>query len=178
METLKEYLEKHGLTELYKKAARYIPLPPPEKVVVEDFMFTDEGPRIVFGYVKVRDTELSISFRQNPPDILTFLHEVIHLAGGGEVEAYNYVTFLRYAVENDLPPFDLFKLSELKREDVEEVLREFGIDSIEEYFKLEGILVPVLDNETAVELFLAELSGAIEWSPLARQIFKKIAQRL
>lgn len=189
----KEFMEKHGLLETYEKARKYLPsLPDPEEVEYEPFSSEKPG---VLGYVRKPEKAgepLKISFRDDEkPPLSTFYHEIIHLAqlnagkDGNEIEAWNYPSFLHYAIENDLEPFDVLRISELKEADVKAALRELGlgIESIEDYLETVGTLTPPgwekMNEEQRLIFFFAELSAGLDVKePLAVMIFEKLLRRL
>lgn len=161
--------------EIYEAAKKYLPtLPDPEKVEYESFNPGRDG---VFGYVRKTgdpETPYVISFRNLPPSLTTFYHEIIHLAqleGGrevSEIEAWNYPSFLNYAIQHNLPPFDLLKLSELTIKDVEEVLQSLkvGINTIDDYLWQVGTFPPAgwdeMGEKDKLTFFLAEVSAGLD----------------
>lgn len=194
-ERFSDFLERYGLRDLYEQCRKYLPsLPPAEEV---DYVpFPKKGvPESVQAFVTWMDGRLAVSFRRVPPDRYTFLHEVIHLAGGGEIPAWNYVAMLDVALKENLPPFNLLDLEKLTLEDVEEVLREFGLNSVKDYFNAFGVIpVAIMDFDerkrefrlregvppgVIVQTFLAEVSGALDYGGwLETQIFKRLAEKL
>lgn len=83
-------------------------------------------------------------FREIPPSIHTFIHELIHLCRKPEdvleeVYAYNLANLVMFCVKNNVK-CNPFKLFVLRIEDIERVLRKYGISSIEEYYTLTGII--------------------------------------
>lgn len=85
-------------------------------------------------------------FREIPPPLHVFIHELIHLCRKPpivheEVYASNLVELVVFCAEKRIKcnPFSLFELSV---EDVVSVLRKHGIQSIEEFYNIMGI-VPV-----------------------------------
>jgi len=189
--TLLDFMRKHGLAEYYMKAKKYLPsLPDPIDVRYEHF---DRRLHGAMGYVKKEyGSDLIISFRDDErPSLTTFYHEIIHLAQlnagkeASEIEAWNYPGFLHHATEEDMEPFDLLKLSELTRKDVEEVLRSLGlgIDTIEDYLEAVGTMTPPgwekMNDRDRLVFFFAELSAGLEaGEPLSRMVFEKLAERL
>lgn len=83
-------------------------------------------------------------FKEVPPDVNTFIHELIHLCKKPpvvheEVFAYDLTNIIIFCVEKDIK-CDPFKLFTLRVEDIERVLRKYGIGSIEEYYTVAGII--------------------------------------
>lgn len=202
-ERIDVFLAKRGLLDYYIKAQKYLYLPPPDQILC----FIDpklEGSSVrgyMYYHYKMDRTPQEIyyiGFQNDPPEITTLLHELIHVAGGCEITAHNYVGILKYAIENDLPPFPLLRLPDLKLETIEETLRELGINSIDEYYDIKGIIPPThepeitpnglkikrkegVDERMLVEVFLIELSSALDWSeynPLETKIIEKLAEKL
>lgn len=82
-----------------------------------------------------------MSFREHIPSTLVFLHELIHLAGGGELEAYNYLPALWYAVRVGLPPFDLLSLREVDIETLDRITNDlFGMPTLDLLVKFAGVI--------------------------------------
>ncbi|MEM1842234.1 MAG: hypothetical protein QXL19_07645 [Ignisphaera sp.] len=85
-------------------------------------------------------------FREIPPSLYVFVHELIHLCNKPpivheEIYASNLVELVVFCAEKRMKcnPFALFELSV---EDIENVLKKYGIQTIEEYYMIIGI-VPV-----------------------------------
>jgi len=191
-ENFKEYLEKYGLAELYQKASKYLKLPPPESVEVEKAY----EPAVVHcvaekmgiaaflvpfvgAYVRTKkDGGLVVGFTksQDPPDRAVFLNVLVILASGKRTDALVYGPLLRYAVENDLPPFNLFWLNELTLKDVEEVLRRFGIDGVDGYLRRRGVFEDeeLKKEPVKIKWFLMRLGEKLKESELDQQIFKRL----
>lgn len=193
MKTFKDFMVEKGLLELYEKAKKYLPeLPDPETVEYEPFNSEKPG---VLGYVRAPEKpgeRLKISFRDDEkPSLTTFYHEIIHLAQinrrktANEIEAWNYPAFLSYAIEHDLEPFDVLKISELTREDVEEAIKSLGlgIEDMEGYFETVGVVLPPqwerMSTEDRLIYFFAELSAGLDaGEPLSLMIFEKLLPKL
>ena len=202
-ERIDVFLAKRGLLDYYIKARKYLHLPPPDQILC----FIDpklEGSSVrgyTYYHYKMDRTPQEIwyiGFQNDPPEITTLLHELIHVAGGCEITAHNYVGILRYAIENDLPPFPLLMLPDLKIEEIEKALAKLGINSIDEYYDIKGIIPPThelqitqnglkiarregADERMLVEVFLIELSSALDWpeyNPLEVKIIEVLAETL
>ncbi|MEM3964724.1 MAG: hypothetical protein QW584_03255 [Thermofilaceae archaeon] len=162
----------------------------------------------MLGYAR-RDPEKDgvwyIGFAHHPPDTITFLHELIHVAGGDELPAYNYAVLLYYAIHRNLPPFNLLDLLKLDLETVNNVLnRLYGFRGIEEYFEVTGVIpadtVEVdyitgkvklredVPEHAVVQNFIVEIAGGISvWyqfeatnkcESIECRIFEEIAKQL
>ncbi|MCS7387218.1 MAG: hypothetical protein NDF55_10915 [archaeon GB-1867-005] len=131
---LKDYLEKHGIMNWYEWATKYLKLPSPEEVEVLPYGTFKFQPTVNGFTGRDEKGKLYVTFKNNPPNLETFSHELIHLAGHGEIYAFNLDVFLAYAIKHDLPPFNVLALLDLSLNQVESVLREFGFKSIDEYF--------------------------------------------
>ncbi|MEM1759492.1 MAG: hypothetical protein QXU26_02125 [Thermofilaceae archaeon] len=146
-----------------------------------------------------------IAFAHHPPDTTTFLHELIHVAGGDELPAYNYAVLLYYAIRRNLPPFNLLDLLKLDLKTVNEVLsRLYGLRGVEEYFEITGVIpagaVEVdyitgkvklredVPEHVVVQNFIVEIAGGISiWYELGApsecetvecRVFEEIAKQL
>jgi hypothetical protein len=134
-----------------------------------------------------------IYFRNHPPDAYTLFHELIHLAGGTELPAYNYTSILIYCIENNVEPFNLLDLLHVKLSDIINILKKHGFTSLTEYYTFRGIMpssFEIITTKTGVEFkqkeefteeaivqeFLAELSAAIEYEHniLEKQILQEL----
>ncbi|MEM4593377.1 MAG: hypothetical protein QW196_08265 [Sulfolobales archaeon] len=102
-----------------------------------------------------------LMFREIPPPIDVFIHELIHLCRKPdvvheEVYAYNLINLVMFCAEREIEcnPFALFTLSV---DEIESVLRRYGIQFIEEYFALLGVM-PLFPDEN--EEYFALLQDA------------------
>ncbi|MEM4501468.1 MAG: hypothetical protein QW512_04995 [Thermofilaceae archaeon] len=118
---------------------------PPEEVEVYSFRealeleYAVDGRALGFALPPAR-----VFFRDIPPPVPVFIHELVHLCEKPpvvheEVYAGNLVNLVVFCVEREVrcDPFALFTL---KIEDVEGVLRKYGIQSIEEYYLIFGVI--------------------------------------
>ncbi|MEM1697771.1 MAG: hypothetical protein QXG48_03880 [Thermofilaceae archaeon] len=119
--------------------ARFLPVPPDR---VEVHTFEDEDTAIVAFAVRPN----RLFFRSLPPDPRVLVHELIHLCEkpaslDEEVYAWDLTELVIHMAENGVRgnPFLLF---ELKIEDVTSVLRKHGINSVDDYYSLVGIIPP------------------------------------
>ncbi|MCS7136926.1 MAG: hypothetical protein NZ941_00980 [Candidatus Caldarchaeum sp.] len=195
MTELVEYLKKYpSLLELYVRAHDFLPALRGVRIIVEPFTSTRET---VLAYACPRgERTWAVAFRDDPPDALTLLHELVHVAGGDELMAYNYAHFILHAIENNMPCFNVFDLLELKLDDINDVLKEFAIENVIEYFALVGVIPTAIaeveferggfalklkrgvSEAEVVQTFLAELATALSFEPLARRIFARLVERL
>jgi hypothetical protein len=188
---LKQYLEQYNLTHYYDKARKYLPLPDPETVIVSAIPKIEK--ETILGSVWKEYDIWYIYFRNNPPDAYTLFHELIHLAGGTELPAYNYTSILIYCIENNVEPFNLLDLLHVKLSDIINILKKHGFTSLTEYYTFRGIMpssFEIITTKTGVEFkqkeefteeaivqeFLAELSAAIEYEHniLEKQILQEL----
>jgi len=108
---IEEYLKNFPkLFKLFKKSFNYLPTLEGKNIYIEPFSCLISRNSLVLGYTR-RDNEKEnvwyIGFKHHPPDKITFLHELIHVAGGDELSSYNYAILLYYAIQKNLPPFNL-----------------------------------------------------------------------
>lgn len=194
---LEEYLSQYpNLLELYRKARKYLPSLPEEIYVVP---FDAHIEKRVLAIAYEDKGKWYLAFRFNPPDEYTFLHELIHVAGGKEIEAYNYVSLLYYSIEKNLPEYNLLDFQNITLEEINEVLRGMGIkgvNSVEDYFNITGI-IPVMfmdldilpdgrkvfkvkegvDPRDLAQHFLAEISSGIDYNPFDERIFRELVEK-
>ncbi|MEM1842687.1 MAG: hypothetical protein QXL19_09960, partial [Ignisphaera sp.] len=83
---------------------------------------------------------------------ITFLHELIHVAGGEELSAYNYAILLYHAIHRDLPPFNLLDLLNIDLETLNNVLNRHGFRDIEDYYEVMGIIPIEVEDLTSVRI--------------------------
>ncbi|MEM0087959.1 MAG: hypothetical protein QXQ60_04115 [Thermofilum sp.] len=137
MVRLRDYLERYpDLKHLTYAAVRC--LPGGEELLEAEVGFDPE--LRAAGCVDVG--ERRIVFREDPPDELTLLHELVHLAGC-YVERYagTLSLILLYFAENGVV-CDLFRLLELTPSDLERAVREATGLSLEEWINSRGTSVP------------------------------------
>ncbi|MEM1731555.1 MAG: hypothetical protein QXY26_10600 [Ignisphaera sp.] len=203
---IEKYLKNYPkLLKLFKKSLNYLPTLNGKTIYIEHFWHQRS---MALGYTR-RDPEKDdvwyIGFAHHPPDDITFLHELIHVAGGDELSAYNYSLLLYYAIHRDLPPFNLLDLLKLDLKTVNNVLNKlYGFRGIEEYFEVVGILPTEIakfdyingkiklkedvEEFIIVQNFIAEIAGGISvWYQLEKtnkcesiecRIFEEIAKHL
>ena len=186
---LLDYLKERGYGWLLEKVVKYLPsLPDPSTVVVvpwERSLCRDN--KRAYGCAWKEGGKWYVSFKSfHGPDMCTVLHELVHVAGGGEVEAYNYVYALMYAINNDLPPFDLLKLRHVRLKELESISKKlFGI-SLPELFVARGIIPycinmdgswKELPEDAIVECVLAEIfSGLVYNDPVSVKFFSELVK--
>ncbi len=135
------------MNELYQKAYDILReyLPNPDEIIVGDFdELRKEGiiPRRTIQGVTIGN---EIYFRNFPPNILSFVHELIHIAKKPrddlheEVWGYNISNVIVWMIEKNVDG-DPFKLYCLSREDVMKVLNELGYKSFEDFYMIHGII--------------------------------------
>ena len=189
---LKQY-PKHY--KFYKKARKYLKLPR----YIEYVQFDIADKRVLgFAYYDKLKKRWCIGFRKDPPSINTLLHELIHVAGGDEIEAYDLTPVLIIAIKHDFPPANIFKLFDLSVSDINSILRELGINSIEEYYKLRGVIPTSyefiedpsqglilrprkgMSEKDIVICFICEIAGGLlfEESPLELKILNKMFEKI
>lgn len=142
---LSEFIERYPLYKPYVNLLKEFMERSPEEIEVYSF---EEGSRLgyevgegVLGFVIPPD---KVFFREMPPPLHVFIHELIHLCRKPpsvheEVYAYNLVDLVIFCVERGIRcnPFSLYTL---KIEDIERVLKRYGIRSIDEYYQVEELL--------------------------------------
>ncbi|MEM3213320.1 MAG: hypothetical protein QXX88_00340 [Metallosphaera sp.] len=142
---LSEFIERYPLYKPYVNLLKEFMERSPEEIEVYSF---EEGSRLgyevgegVLGFVIPPD---KVFFREMPPPLHVFIHELIHLCRKPssvheEVYAYNLVNLVIFCVERGIRcnPFSLYTL---KIEDIERVLKRYGIRSIDEYYQVEELL--------------------------------------
>ncbi|MEM1830532.1 MAG: hypothetical protein QXJ97_03250 [Desulfurococcaceae archaeon] len=142
---LSEFVEKYPGYKPYVELLRDFMMESPEKIDVHTFSEAIElGYTVgenVLGFAVPPD---KVFFREIPPELHTFIHELIHLCRKPpivheEMYAYNLINLIIFCVEKRIKckPFALFTLTV---NDIERVLRKYGIQSIEEYYLLLGII--------------------------------------
>ncbi|MEM2388725.1 MAG: hypothetical protein QW215_00620 [Ignisphaera sp.] len=202
---IEKYLKQFPkLHKLYIKSMKYLPTLEGKTIYVEPFKNTKST---VLGYAR-KDQEKDvwyIGFAHHPPDTITFLHELIHVAGGDELSAYNYAVLLYYAIRRDLPRFNILDLLKLDLKTINKVMNDlFGFKGIEEYFEFTGVLPSHIadfdyvtgkvklkedvDEDIIVQTFIAEMAGGISvWfefdapskcETIDCRIFEEIAKQL
>ncbi|MEM2597525.1 MAG: hypothetical protein QXT50_02545 [Thermofilum sp.] len=109
---------------------------------IEVHTFEDEDTAIVA--FAVRPSKLF--FRSLPPDPRILVHELIHLCEkptplDEEVYAWDFTELVMHLAEKGMSynPFELFTL---KMSDVLEVLKRHGINTIDDYYSLVGVIPP------------------------------------
>ncbi|MEM4497250.1 MAG: hypothetical protein QW794_01885 [Thermosphaera sp.] len=184
---LAEFIEMYPEFKPYVEFLREFLEKPPEEIEVRGFgeLGGDAPGERVLGFALKPD---KLFFRDMPPSITTFVHELIHLCkkpeeSPEEVYAYNLVNLIMFCAERGVK-CDPFKMFALRIEDVERVLRKYGVSSIEEYYALRGIiplgyeigaeseLAPSAEllgrpdyEEVAVKTFITELASSIPFHP-------------
>ncbi|MEM2197290.1 MAG: hypothetical protein QW290_09445 [Sulfolobales archaeon] len=142
---LSEFIEKYPGYKPYVEFLKNFFEKPVDEIYVYSF-----GEAAELGYVAgenvmgFADPPDKVFFREMPPPLHTFIHELIHLCRkppivGEEVYAYNLVNLVIFCVEKGIKcnPFALFTLTV---NDIERVLRKYGVQSIEEYYLVFGIM--------------------------------------
>ncbi|MEM3974899.1 MAG: hypothetical protein QW320_11075 [Ignisphaera sp.] len=142
---LSEFLERYPEYKPYVDVLTDYLMVPPEEVEVGTL-----GDLEKLGYAvseRVVGSALppnKLFFREIPPPLYVFIHELIHLCRKPpivheEVYASNLVELVAFCAEKRIRcnPFSLFELSV---EDVVSVLRKHGFRSIEEYYSIFGII--------------------------------------
>jgi len=185
---LEEFLEEFpNLRPIYDVLVNYLP----ENIVV------------IRQKLELRETVRAFAikspptlyFQDIPPHPVIFAHELIHLANferteEEEIYAYNLSNVIVFMAERGIKanPFKLFDLTE---EQVNAVLGEQGISSIEEFYNLVGC-IPHTHTYTAEGLkrvdglkwpdvlitFLAELTGGIGFEPLCERVLEGLLRSL
>lgn len=158
---LREYVEKHQHLKPYLDAAvRCLPgiSSRLDEVEVEAGVEMNE---MIAG--AVLDGGRLVIFREDPPDINTFLHELVHLAGGGEEEAYTLTLLLRLCAEKGVTA-DLMRLMNLTFEQLDKLVEEVtGLKGLEEWYALRGVIHPgvvELDVDEKGELTVRIVEGS------------------
>ncbi|MEM1913962.1 MAG: hypothetical protein QW067_12550 [Thermofilaceae archaeon] len=142
---LSEFIERYPEYKPYVELLRDFMMESPEKIDVHTF-----SEAVELGYVAGENVvgfavpPSKVFFREVPPPLHVFIHELVHLCEKPpvvheEVYADNLVNLVVFCVERGVrcDPFALFTL---KIEDVEGVLRKYGIRSIEEYYLIFGVI--------------------------------------
>jgi hypothetical protein len=150
MISMKEFLEKYNdFKPIYEMLKDYLP----ENIMVGDFNdLKNDGYEADENVLAVTIVERSkVYFKYIPPSRSVFEHELIHLTKGKrkiseifneEIYAYDLVGIVDFMIRNNVK-FNPFKIFELKRSDVEEVLRELlGIGTLEEFYEILGTIPP------------------------------------
>lgn len=178
---IEEYLKNFPkLFKLFKKSFNYLPTLEGKNIYIEPFSCLISRNSLVLGYTR-RDNEKEnvwyIGFKHHPPDKITFLHELIHVAGGDELSSYNYAILLYYAIQKNLPPFNLLDLVKIDLETLNKVMNKCGFKNIEDFFEFMGILPTTIcyfdylsgrirlrkdvDEFIIVQNTIAEISGGL-----------------
>lgn len=146
--------------EMYKKIyefiAQYEELPAPEEVeVIEDP--SKHGYVVKDGVLGFCDKEKkTLWFRNFPPDLVTYTHEVLHLIDKGEhahleeVFSWNLSSLIIHLVENGIKPkkspLDLYRMTReefYKR--IKKLLDAYGLRCITELFVTVGGIPPYVN---------------------------------
>jgi len=197
--TLEEFLKYHDLYQLYQLAKKYLPtLPDPRDVYVVPWecspcRYLDTA----LGCTWKVDGKLYVSFREHIPSIFVILHELIHLAGGGEWEAYNYLPALWYAIRRGLEPFNLLKLRYIDLAKLDEISkRVFGVPALKlvidymgvvpwciNIFAVNGDIVAKfredLDDWEKGQCLLTTLLSGLDYNdPIATRVFNKLVETI
>lgn len=163
-ERIEEWIKRYpNLQNIFIKLQKYLHFDKEIVIVPWEYFFQAEGP--VLGITYMAD-KCTVSFRYVPPDEVTFVHEMIHCAGGNEFDAYNLTELLLTAIEEDWPPFDALKLMDIPLDEIEKVIRKLYDMSIDEFFDFQGI-IPLYktfptDDETKREQIIVELLAGLE----------------
>ena len=165
VQTLEEFLKYHDLYQLYLLARKYLPtLPDPRDVYVAPWecspcRYLDTA----LGCTWKVDGKLYVSFREHIPSIFVILHEFIHLAGGGEWEAYNYLPALWYAIRTEMPPFNLLKLREVDMETLDMISRRlFGVPVLKLVVDYMAVIPPCTELYTDGDIIVKFREGLSE----------------
>lgn len=198
-QTLEDFLKYRGLYQLYQLAKKYLPtLPDPRDVYVVPWEHSPCSANIhSYGCTWRVDGRWYLSFREHIPSIFVILHELIHLAGGGEWEAYNYLPALWYAIRRGLEPFNLLKLRYVDLAKLDEISkRVFGISTLKlvidymgvvpwcvHMFAIDGDIVAKfredLDDWEKGQCLLTTLLDGLDYNePIAVKIFDKLVETL
>ena len=191
MISLSEFLNKYQHLRKYYEFLKCF-LPNPDEIKVGNFhSLREEG-------VIVRETVMACAippnklfFRYFPPSEYTFVHELIHLCKKynehEEVYAYNLADAVIYLAERGIQSIDIFKLFELSIAEIERTLREIGFESIEEFYKIMGI-IPLthkieddeivreenITDKQVVVAFITELVAGLDHFKTYRHIFERL----
>ncbi|MGC9069489.1 MAG: hypothetical protein ACP5IZ_11045, partial [Thermoprotei archaeon] len=149
MMSIEEFLKKYNdYKPFYEILKDYLP----ENIIIGDFQdLKNDGYEPNEHVLAVTIIEKSrVYFKHIPPPKTVFEHELIHLTKGKrkiseifdeEVYAYDLVGITEFMIRNNVK-LNPFKIFELKKSDVEEVLREFGIETLEEFYEVLGTIPP------------------------------------
>jgi len=142
---LSEFIEKYPEYKPYVELLKNFFEKPVDEIEMHSFMEATRYKYIIdeniLGFA-VPPNE--VFFRDIPPDLHVFIHEMIHLCKkppvtSEEIYAYNLVNLVVFCVEKRIKcnPFALLTLTV---SDIERVLSKYGIESIEEYYNIAGII--------------------------------------
>lgn len=142
---LSEFIERYPEYKPYVEFLKSFLVKPVEEIDVHTF-----SEAVELGYT-VDERSLGFAeppgrvfFKEMPPPLHVFIHELIHLCRKPstvheEMYAYNLINLIIFCVERRIKcnPFALFTLTV---NDIERVLRKYGVQSIEEYYLVFGIM--------------------------------------
>jgi len=155
MTSVKEYVAKYPkLKTAYERALRFLPaLSDKEINVIAPATLAPN----TLGTTIVEGDKCTVYFKQDPPTIDVFVHELIHCAlplegVEGEEVAYNLVDLVMFFPKPfDLGKFYFFLKSKRAFEVLQDVvLKQYGVD-LGEFFRIQGNVVPCFERETLPE---------------------------
>jgi len=191
---LRTYLEKKGLKEyidLMDFMKGRLSLNLPDDIKILNWLEARDWYNPKPSALALADVENNIVafFNLNP---YTFVHELLHIAGGDEIVAYDITPIILFLWENRGDPTlprkirirDILKVPKSK---LDEIVQKHGFKDINEYFRIMGVIPYVYNvnfelmegytEEDEAFAFVMEVSSDLR-NPVNREILFEIIQLL
>ena len=191
---LLEYLEKKGLhdyIDLFNFMRERLNLDIPEDVKLLNWLEVPVRYKIRPTVRAIADVQSNIVafFHLNPSD---FVHELLHIAGGDEIEAYDITPIILFLWENKDDPrlpekIKIRDILKIPKAELEKIAQKHGFKSIKEYFQITGVLPYIYDanfelmegytEEDEAFVFIMEVSADLR-NPINREILFDVVKLL
>ncbi|MEM1679528.1 MAG: hypothetical protein QXD20_09905 [Ignisphaera sp.] len=177
--SLEEYLSKYNaLYELYAKAFSFLPMLKEKKMFVkihEQFLQQEE---LDVSRDLEKENVWYVGFSNDPPTPVELLQVLIHVESGDKMLARHFSYLLLYAINKNLPSFNLLDLLDIDLETINKVLEKlYKLKSVEDYFTLLGLVrleIAYLDHFTMT----VKLKEDVPENVVVRVFLEKIADSI
>ncbi|MEM4844674.1 MAG: hypothetical protein QXU08_09745 [Ignisphaera sp.] len=151
--SLEEYLSKYSaLYELYMKTLDFLPTLKEKKILVKLHEPIPQQAVLDVSRDLIEEDVWYVGFSEDPPTPIALLQALIYIETGDRKLAQSFSYLILYAINKNLPPFNLLDLFSLDLKTINKVLEKlYRFKSVEDYFTFIG-LVPLeiahLDHDT------------------------------